>query len=111
MEIATRTHEGRTVVELVGRLDATTAADLEKHCADLVEQGVGKIALDLTRVDYLSSAGLRSILTVAKRLKGLGGGLAVGGTRGMVKEVFAISGLGALMPVADDLESALAALS
>jgi len=63
--------------------------------------------LDLAGVDYLSSAGLRSILTLGKHAQSSGGKLVLCGIRGTVREIFEISGFLSLFPVADDMEQAV----
>jgi anti-sigma B factor antagonist len=107
MEINTSEHDGRTVVELSGRLDNATAPDFEKKCTALVDAGARVIILDLGRLDYLSSAGLRGILAIAKRLQVVGGKLMACCLIGLVKEVFTVSGFDAMVPVASSVADAL----
>jgi anti-anti-sigma factor len=110
MEINTREHDGRTVVELSGRLDNSTAPEFEKRCAALVDAGCRMLILDLGRLEYLSSAGLRSILAIAKRLQVAGGKLMACSLTGLVKEVFTVSGFDAMVPVAATVDDALKAV-
>jgi anti-anti-sigma factor len=110
MRIATREEGALTVVEVAGRLDAATAPEFEQRCAASIDGGCHRIILDFAALEYISSAGLRSILTTAKRLKNLGGGIAVYGLAGVVKEVFAISGFDALMPSTGTFEEARKAI-
>lgn len=107
MEINTSERDGKTVVELTGRLDNSTAPDFEKRCASLVDGGSKVIVLDLSRLEYLSSAGLRAILAIAKRLQAVGGKLLACSLSGLVKEVFTVSGFDAMVPVASSVDDAL----
>lgn len=66
--------------------------------------------MDLSGVEYISSAGLRSLLVLGKRIKAKGGTLLLVGLQGMVKEVFDISGFAALFPVHASHEEALEAI-
>jgi anti-anti-sigma factor len=81
---------------------------LEKNCADLISKGGRKMLLNLSELEYVSSAGLRSVLTIAKKLKPAGGSLALCGLSGLVQEVFSISGFDSFFPVYDSVESATA---
>ena len=110
MDISTRSHEGCSIIAVSGRLDHATAGDLERHCESEVEGGIRKVVFDLEEVEYISSAGLRAILTTAKRLKALGGGVAVCSLTGVVEEVFEISGFRVLMPVVSDVDEAVTAI-
>lgn len=102
--------QGRVVL-LTGRLDTKTAPDFEKAALVWVEEGCRGVALDLSGIDYVSSAGLRSILVLAKKLQPLGGRLVLFGMSGVVEEVFSISGFDRLLPVAADRTAALGALA
>ncbi len=96
-------------IKVIGRMDAVTAPDFEKQCGQWLDQGENHLAVDLSGLEYISSAGLRAILGTGKKLKARGGSLVFGGMSPMVKEVFTISGFAAIFPVYDDLESALGA--
>lgn len=75
---------------LVGRLDTVTAPELEKTLSDLLP-GIDHLVLDLTDLEYISSAGLRVILKTYKALAEKGG-LKLTGVRESVQEVFDITG-------------------
>ncbi len=107
MEINTREQDGRTVVELSGRLDNSTAPEFERRCAALVDGGSRAVILDLGHLEYLSSAGLRAILAIAKRLQAVGGKLSACALTGLVKEVFTVSGFDSMVPVAASVDDAL----
>jgi anti-anti-sigma factor len=97
--------QGR-VVRLVGRLDTKTAPDFEKEALMWVEEGCRGVALDLSGIDYVSSAGLRSILVLAKKLQSVEGRVVLFGMSGVVEEVFSISGFDRLIPVVEDRDAA-----
>ena len=50
-----------------GRIDSNTSTELEQHLTKLVTVDATPLVLDLSGVDYISSAGLRIILALAKR--------------------------------------------
>lgn len=110
MEVVSREESGCTVGRVSGRLDAATAPAFEKACEEWIARGTKKLVLDLSALDYVSSAGLRAILSTMKKLKTAGGGIAVTGLSGVVKEVFTISGFDSLLPVGESVAQAIASL-
>lgn len=99
MNITTGDREGITVVSFEGNLDTNTAPDAQEHFDELADQGAAKILVDFTKLDYISSAGLRVLLATAKRLRGGGGNLRLCGLNEMVSEVFEISGFSTILAV------------
>jgi len=61
------------VVRVQGRLDAASSPQLEKKINSIIESGHFKLILNFAGVDYLSSAGMRLMLSVSKKLKHLEG--------------------------------------
>jgi anti-anti-sigma factor len=99
MEISTRTRDGITVVALVGQLDSHSSPQAQQ-ALDAVLAGSGnRLAVDFSSLDYISSAGLRVLLGVAKKLRASGGSLRTFGANNTVREVFDISGLSSILPV------------
>jgi anti-anti-sigma factor len=99
METRLDARPGSVALAVSGRLDMTSAGRLEQELELLIGRGERRVALDFSGLEYLSSAGLRSILIAAKRLREVGGSLVVYGLAGPVKEVFEMSGLGGVLPV------------
>ena len=95
METRVDPRPGFTLVALGGRLDMIAAGPLEKEIEALIAGGARRLAIDMSALDYLSSAGLRSLLIAGKRLPGA---VALIGLRGMVKEVLELSGLATVFP-------------
>jgi anti-anti-sigma factor len=96
------------VLRGVGRLDSNTSDEFHALVAERLRSGVSRLVIDLTGVDYVSSAGLRVLLLAAKSLEESGGRLALAGLNPSVKQVFALSGLLKIFTVEADAESALA---
>ena len=102
MEIATRTHKDVTLLAVVGSLDSNTSPKAQQTLDGILSSGARKVVLDLTALDYISSAGLRVLLGTAKRLgaTGEGGGaLRLFGLNETVREVFDISGFSTILAV------------
>ena len=76
MEVTEKTGVGSWVVMVAtGRADAHTASQLESALVARVQAGAEHLALDLSEVPFMSSAGLRSLLTALKLLQKKGGKL------------------------------------
>jgi anti-anti-sigma factor len=104
MKIEKNMQNNLCVVRVTGRLDATTAPELDQEALGIIEQGNHKIVFDLTHLEYVSSAGLRIFLVVAKKLKVLNGELSLAGLQGNIKEVIEISGFPSILPCYDNME-------
>ncbi|MGE4292010.1 MAG: STAS domain-containing protein [Desulfovibrio sp.] len=87
------------VLSVAGRMDALTAGEFEKQCCQCLDAGNAKIVADMSGVDYISSAGLRSILSAAKKLRGSQGEIRFCALSGMVNDVFTVSGFAAMFKI------------
>jgi anti-anti-sigma factor len=92
----------------VGRLDTDSATDLELALQDLRAVDVKHYVIDMSEIGYVSSAGLRVLLLLAKQLDGGAGTLRLAGLNPQVKQVFDIAGFSKLFKIAANKEAALA---
>lgn len=92
-----------------GRLDTETSADLELFAHDRINGGDSHFIVDLSAVDYVSSAGLRVLLMMAKSLDGEARSLRLSGLGQHVREVFDISGFTQLFQMFPTMEQAIRA--
>ena len=60
-----------TTIEIVGRLDTTTAPDLDKTISEDIAD-TENLVLDFKKLEYISSAGLRALLSAQKKMQKLG---------------------------------------
>jgi stage II sporulation protein AA (anti-sigma F factor antagonist) len=95
------------VVAPAGRIDSTTSATLDARLVELAAGGELRVVVDLTEVDYISSAGLRVMLTLAKRTRERGGALALCGLEDAVHQVFELAGFLPLFAVEQTREAAV----
>jgi len=93
--------------DLAGYLDAQTTPQLEDRFQDTYSQGVGRWILNLSRLDYVSSAGLGLFLSWKEKLKGKDGGLVLVGPREKVLRVLQILGFDKIFTIFGDEEAAL----
>lgn len=106
LDIVTESQGGFRVMKLSGRLDTETSADFELAAHDLLAAGDKKFVVDLTGISYVSSAGLRVLLALAKQSTGQQGELRLSGLAPAVKQVFDLSGFAKLFAIFPDLGQA-----
>ena len=107
MEISVKTVKGVKVLAFQGNLDTQTSPDSERQLNQLIEDGESKFLVNLEKLDYISSAGLRVLLATAKKLKAIGGELRVCSLNEIVAEVFDISGFDFILTVLPSESEAL----
>ena len=107
MQISVKTTNEVKVLAFEGRLDTQTSPDAQQQLTRLIEEGETKILVNLEKLDYISSAGLRVLLVVAKKLKANAGELRICSLNAVVKEVFDISGFDMILPVSASEAEAL----
>src|SRR4051794_9013088 len=109
MEIAEHTEADKLVIVLGGRLDTNTSPELEKLICPRMESS-GSVIVDMSRLDYVSSAGLRVLLKAAKIARSAQHRLALAGLTPEVQEVFDISGFTTIFAIYDSRQKAIEAL-
>ncbi len=87
------------VLHLDGHLDSTTSPLLQAALSAAIAAGAYRVAIDLQKVSYVASAGLRVVLIVAKQIWALGGQFAAFGLANPVRETFEISGFAGIITI------------
>ena len=100
MEMQRKTGDGVTTFTVTGPLNATTAPTAGATLAGTIDAGDSHLVLNLAGVDYISSAGLRVLLTTTQRLSRQSGKLVLCELQPGVREVLEISGLLTVFAVA-----------
>ena len=108
MEIKTEEKDGFIVLGVSGRMDAMTSGPFLEKCTEIVDAGGTKVVVDMSGLEYVSSAGLRSFLAFAKALRANKGVLRFSGLSGMVEEVFTVSGFSRMFDVLPTVDEAIA---
>jgi anti-anti-sigma factor len=98
---------GAIIVAPAGRLDSTTSASFDQHMAALVTAGERRIVVDFSEVEYISSAGLRVLLLLAKQMRVDHGRLALCGLGDRVRQVFELAGFLPLFVIASTRAAAV----
>lgn len=107
MEITNRKEGKAVIMTIKGRMDAITAVEFDRETGDVIGRGEKLIIIDLSGLDYISSAGLRSMLSASKKLKGEGGDIILTSLKDVVRDVFEISGFSSILPIYESVETAL----
>ena len=110
MQINTTCQDGISITRISGRMDATTVSEFTEECGKLLKSGTGRIIIDLEGLEYISSAGLRGILTMGKSCKAAGCALAFCSMQSMVADMFKLSGFTSILKVYPTLDEALAGM-
>ena len=108
IEFTDRALGNAQVVAAKGRLDGTTSRLLEAHCGGLLGSGCKCLVFDFRELQYLSSAGLRAILGLSKRIRAGGGNLVFTGIGGPIRDMFDIAGFLDAFPVVDQVNPNIA---
>jgi len=111
MDIITARQNEIMIVKINGRLDSNTAGTLEKKLIELMSEGETIIVVDFSELDYISSAGLRVLLTTAKKMKNTNGKLRICAMKDFIKEIFDISGFSSILQIDKTLEESLSVLN
>jgi anti-anti-sigma factor len=98
------------VIRIVGRVDSSVAKQLEQKVHNLIARD-NHIIVDLAAMDYVSSAGLRSFLILAKGARVNNQRLALCAMRDEIDEIFDLGGIKELFEIYDSVESAAAKLA
>jgi anti-anti-sigma factor len=110
MEI-TKHKEGKgLIIAVKGRLDAVTSPAFDKEMEEILVEGETALVVDFEHLEYISSAGLRSILAVTKQLKAKNGRIVLASLKDIVREVFEISGFNKIIPIYASREEAVSNL-
>lgn len=104
-------HAGDVViVKIAGRLDSSSAQSAEENFGRVLNAGPQRLAIDMSKLDYISSAGLRVLLVVAKKMQQAKGKVVLFGLVPNVREVFSISGFDKIFVLQPDAAAAVAAV-
>lgn len=95
------------VLHVKGRLDAISSPSAEKWVFERITNGQEKLLFDFGGVVYLSSAGMRMLLSTTKKLKAISGRLVVCGITSNVLDVLRMSGFDHVLELASNQEEAL----
>lgn len=109
LSVILKTDGGLAVISLEGRLDAATVGQFDTAWASALEGGAGRCVVEMSGLEFISSAGLHSLLVLARRLDADKGTLCCCGLTENVRDVFSIAGFTKVFQIVDTLDEATAA--
>ncbi len=107
MEISTQDYKRVTVMNIKGRIDGAAAAAFEEEIGKVRSQGKKNLVFDMSGVDFLSSSGLRVMLTTNKGVKDVGGRLCIAHPSERVVTTLEMAGLDVIFESMADREAAI----
>lgn len=111
MDITDESVGGVSVVVARGRLDGAASGPFADKVQGLIGTERPKLLIDFSGVDFVTSAGLRAVLTILKKVKSMNGAFALYSVQKPVREVLDITGFAGMIDIHPERASALAALS
>src|SRR5436305_8729850 len=98
--------EGAVRFELSGRLDSASVEQIEGPLTDRMRRGSDNVLLDVTKVPFVGSLGIRMLISVARVLQRQGRTMVLVGVQPQVMEVFDTVALSDMIPIAADDDEA-----
>ena len=111
MEITQKEENGIVSISIKGRLDADSSPEAEKVVKAALVEKATRLLFNLDALEYLSSAGLRVLLSAAKEMRRRDGKIVLCSLNEFVKEIFEVSGFQSLIPITESVESGIEILS
>ena len=98
MEIKKEQNGDELIIYLDGRLDTTTSPKLEQELKDSLDDNTKKLVIDLEKLEYMSSAGLRVLLQAQKQMNKQGE-MIVRSVNETIKDIFEVTGFSDILTV------------
>ncbi len=109
MELTTKSINQVTVVEIIGDIDGKGAREIQDQILPEI-QAESKILLDMSAVEYMSSAGLRMLLSMYRQVKGNNGRIALSGLSEEIQDLMSATGFLSHFSACATVDEGLAAL-
>ena len=107
MDIRIKTIEDIYVIEISGRMDTFNSRNIEPKLDGILEEFKPKVVIDLSEVDYISSVGLRVLLSALKKQIKNQGTLGVASLQPFVREVFTVTQFDKIFQIYSTQEEAI----
>ena len=99
LTITTESFRRATLVTVSGRVDSNSSPELDQKLKDELNNGNNNLIINLASVDYMSSAGLRAIVSALRNSKKNGGNLILSAPSARVREVLDLAGMESLFDI------------
>jgi anti-sigma B factor antagonist len=109
MDVSFKTSENIVIITIEGSIDSKTAGVLQSQILGKVSE-TNNVLLDLYKVDFVSSAGLRVLLLIYRQIKSKNGKVILVGVSDEIRDVMSMTGFINFFRIADTIDSALNSL-
>ena len=110
MAVKTESKNGLTICRVEGDIDIACSPDLKKVFDKLISQKTPKIVIELSKVSYVDSSGLATLVGILKNMRSYGGKMRLAGMSPKIKSLFEITKLDKLFEIMASEEEAIAGL-
>ncbi|MGH8957281.1 MAG: STAS domain-containing protein [Acidimicrobiia bacterium] len=107
-QVAVENYNGRALLRANGEIDLATVELLDMAVANALEDGLNQVVIDLTKVSFMDSTGIRSLLTNSERINEAGGKMSIVLSGGPVARTLSVTGVDALLSIYDSIAEATA---
>lgn len=107
MQIWTKSSEDIYIIAISGRMDTLSSKEVEAKLEDVIDHNNTKIIIDLAGVDYISSVGLRVLLSALKKQKEKMGLIRLVSLQPFVKDIFKMTGFDRIFSISPNQEEAI----
>lgn len=107
VEIKTEQFKRADLIDVSGRIDSSNASELEDAFTSIINDGRYNLVLDLSGIEYMSSAGLRAMVAALRECKKHRGDLRLANPSPRMQEVLNLAGLDTVFTIYDDATAAV----
>jgi anti-anti-sigma factor len=107
-QVAVEKYKGKGLLRAQGEIDLATVELLDTAVSDALKDGLNEVVIDMTKVSFMDSTGIRSLLTNAERINEAGGKMAIVLSGGPVARTLSVTGVDALLSIYDSIAEATA---
>jgi anti-anti-sigma factor len=107
IEVAEERADEALILLPVGRLDSSNARSFETLVMAHIDGGQQRLVIDFSRLNFISSSGMRVLLIAAKKLQASSGTLVLCAMKGHIHEVFRISGFDRIIRITESRDAAV----
>ncbi len=103
--------EGVSIVNIDGRMDTSTATQIQERIMDEIEKGSKSIVINFSKVDYISSEGLRVLIYASKIMSEKSGSFSICSIDKNIEKILEISGLKSIFKIYENVDESVKAAS
>jgi anti-sigma B factor antagonist len=109
MNVTTRTDKNISIITVTGSIDSKSAGGLQAEILNNISEA-GNVLMDLSNVDFVSSAGLRVLLMLYRQIRSKDGKIILAGVNEEIKDVMSMTGFIKFFEFSDEIDDAFVML-